>query len=133
MNSKVEQLPSTFDFSFSNVKPLPFNLNCEDISPKFGCPIRTNNNFDLHQIGAAFVFENNNSMWNKFVVSLFYEQLQDYNARFFAAGSTNNSIASYFLENANGLNLENISAFPRFSLENILVKSALSNARTRSM
>ena len=73
---------------------------------------RTNNNFDLHQIGAAFVFENNNSMWNKFVVSLFYEQLQDYNARFFAAGSTNNSIASYFLENANGLNLENISAFP---------------------
>ena len=51
-------------------------------------------------------------MWNKFVVSLFYEQLQDYNARFFAAGSTNNSIASYFLENANGLNLENISAFP---------------------
>lgn len=75
---------------------------------------QTVNNFDLHQLGAAFVFRNNNnnSPWKKFVVSLFYEQLQDYNARFFAAGTTNNSISSYFLQNANGLNLGNISALP---------------------
>jgi hypothetical protein len=71
---------------------------------------RTKNNFDLHQLGAAFVFKNNNtnSLWNKFVVSLFYEQLQDYNARFFANGTTTNSISSYFLQNANGLKLGDI-------------------------
>ena len=75
-----------------------------------GTANRTENNFDLHQIGAAFVFKNNNtkSLWNKFVVSLFYEQLQDYNTRFFAAGTTNNSISSYFLQNANGLKLGDI-------------------------
>lgn len=74
---------------------------------------RTRNNFDLHQLGGAFVFRNNNSSspWKKFVVSLFYEQLQDYNAHFLASGTTNNSISSYFLQNANGLKLGNISAF----------------------
>lgn len=72
---------------------------------------RTKNNFDLHQLGAAFVFKNNNSksLWNKFVVSLFYEQLQNYNTRFFASGTTSSSISSYFLENANGLKLGDIS------------------------
>jgi len=69
----------------------------------------TTNNFDLNQIGAAFVFRsNNNSKWRKFVVSLFYEKLQDYNSKFLAAGTTNKSISSYFLENANGLKLGNI-------------------------
>ena len=75
---------------------------------------RTVNNFDMHQLGAAFVFRNNNnnSPWRKFVVSLFYEQLQDYNARFFAAGTTNNSISSYFLQNGNGLRLGDIRLLP---------------------
>ena len=54
MNSKVEQLPSTFDFSFSNVKPLPFNLNCEDISPKFGCPISCPKSKSLNSISPSY-------------------------------------------------------------------------------
>ena len=91
---------------------------------------QTVNNFDLHQLGAAFVFKNNNnnSPWKKFVVSLFYEQLQDYNARFFAAGTTNNSISSYFVQNANGLNLGNISSLPfwkAFDRRHLLLRSAL--------
>ena len=71
---------------------------------------RSDNNFDLNQIGAAFVFRNrsNSTKWNKFVVSLFYEKLQDYNSQFLAAGTTNKSISSYFLDNANGLKLGNI-------------------------
>ena len=82
----------------------------KDVAYGGGTANRTENNFDLHQIGAAFVFKNNNtkSLWNKFVVSLFYEQLQDYNTRFFAAGTTNNSISSYFLQNADGLKLGDI-------------------------
>ena len=71
---------------------------------------KTDSNFDLNQIGAAFVFKNNNnnSRWKKFVVSLFYEKLEDYNTQFIAAGTTNSSISSYFLDNANGLKLGNI-------------------------
>ena len=59
---------------------------------------KTDSNFDLNQIGAAFVFKNNNnnSRWKKFVVSLFYEKLEDYNTQFIAAGTTNSSISSYF-------------------------------------
>ena len=70
--------------------------------------------FDMNQIGAAFVFNNRNteSTWNKFVVSLFYEQLQSYDNQFFAAGTTQNSIGSYFTDYANGLRLDEITALP---------------------
>ena len=69
-------------------------------------------NLDLHQIGAAFVFENykKNSPWKKFVLSIFYERLKDYDNEFSIEGTTNNSISSYFLQNSNGLQLGNISA-----------------------
>jgi hypothetical protein len=67
---------------------------------------------DMNQIGAAFVFNNRNteSLWNKFVVSLFYEQLQNYDNQFSAAGTTQNSIGSYFTDYANGLRLDEITA-----------------------
>ena len=70
-------------------------------------------NLDLSQIGAAFVFKNNynSSPWNKFVISVFYERLDNYDSEFSIAGNTNKSISSYFMENANGLELVNISAF----------------------
>ena len=69
-----------------------------------------NNAFDLNQIGAAFVFNNKNtaSLWNRFVVSVFFEQLDNYNSQFFAAGTTQNSIGSYFTDYANGLELVEI-------------------------
>lgn len=68
--------------------------------------------FDMTQIGATLVFNNRNleSGWNKFVISLFYEQLQSYDNQFFAAGTTQNSIGSYFTEYANGLRLDEITA-----------------------
>jgi hypothetical protein len=71
-----------------------------------------NDSFDMNQLGAAFVFKNKDldSDWNKFVVSVFYEQLQNYDNRFFAAGVSSNSIASYFSDYADGLQLSNISA-----------------------
>ena len=70
------------------------------------------NSFDMNQIGAAFVFNNVNSesTWNKFVISIFYEQLQNYDNQFFAAGTTQNSIGSYFTDYANGLRLDEITA-----------------------
>ena len=70
------------------------------------------NSFDMNQIGAAFVFNNrdSDSPWNKFVISIFYEQLQNYDNQFFAAGTTQNTIGSYFTDYANGLRLDEITA-----------------------
>ena len=77
-----------------------------------------NDSFDMNQIGAAFVFKNNviDSDWNKFVVSVFYEQLQNYDNQLFAAGQTTNSISSYFTDYADGLRLDEISALPGESI-----------------
>tara|TARA_B110000459_G_scaffold195615_1_gene236482 strand:+ start:432 stop:1943 length:1512 start_codon:yes stop_codon:yes gene_type:complete len=71
-----------------------------------------NNFFNMNQIGAAFVFKNKDldSNWNKFVVSVCYEQLQNYDSRLFASGVTSNSISSYFTDYANGLRLDDISS-----------------------
>jgi hypothetical protein len=73
----------------------------------------TNSNFELNQAGAAFVFNNTNenSPWKKFVLALSYEQTQNFDDDFFATGTNTNSIDSYFLTNAQGLRLDEISAF----------------------
>jgi len=76
------------------------------------------NAFDLNQIGAAFVFKNKDpeASWNKFVISVFYEQLDNYSNKIFTAGSTQNTIGSYFTNIANGLRLDEISALPGESI-----------------
>jgi long-subunit fatty acid transport protein len=60
----------------------------------------TDSSFDLNQIGAAFVFKNTNtdSPWRKFVLSLSYEQTQNFNDDFFSSGVNSNSIDSYFIQ-----------------------------------
>lgn len=72
-------------------------------------------NIDLGQSGAAFIFNNRNqnSKWNKFTLGISYEQVQDYDNSWYAFGTNpTNSIDSYFLEYANGLRLDEISALP---------------------
>ena len=79
----------------------------------------SNSNFELNQAGAAFVFNNyNSSPWRKFVLGFAYEQTQNYDTRFFTSGVSNTSIDSYFLANAQGLRLDEISAFPDESITN---------------
>ena len=80
----------------------------------------TNSNVDLNQVGAAFVFKNRNgnSNWRKFTLAVAYDKVQDFDDDWFASGTNtnanpdlSNSIASYFLDYANGLRLDQISAF----------------------
>ena len=75
--------------------------------------ISSNSNFDLNQAGAAFVFNNTNpnTPWRKFVLGLAYEQTQNYDNDFFSSGVNTTSVDSYFLNNAQGLRLDEISAF----------------------
>ncbi len=82
-------------------------------------------NFDLTQGGASFVFKNtnNNSPWRKFSIGVAYDRTNNHDDSWFAVGTNtnsnnfNNTIGSYFFDYANGLRLDEISAFPNESLE----------------
>ena len=70
-------------------------------------------NFDLNQGGATFVFaSNNNSPWKKFTLGIAYEKTNNFDDDWFAFGtnSNNQSIDLYFLNYADGLRLDEISA-----------------------
>ena len=72
----------------------------------------SNSNIDLNQLGASFIFENTNvsSNWKKFALSIAYDSSADYDDDWVASGlNPNTSIASYFLTNAQGLPLSDIS------------------------
>lgn len=72
-------------------------------------------NFDLSQMGAAFVFPNYDpsSPWKRFSLSMAYDRSADFDQSWVATGiNPNNSIGDYFLEYAQGNRLDEISALP---------------------
>lgn len=79
-----------------------------------GTTTASNSEFDLHQGGAAFVMEEtDNSPWRKLVLSIAYDKTANFNTDWIARATNSNqltSIGSYFLANANGLPLGNITA-----------------------
>lgn len=84
-----------------------------------GLSSASNSNIDLNQTGAAFVFKNYNgdSLWKKFVLSIAYDRLADFDDDWVANGiNPNNSIGDYFLQYAQGQRLDEISAFPGESI-----------------
>ncbi len=90
------------------------NYDRDNSSNYFGTIRNTNiSNLDFSQGGASFVFNNTNpdSPWRKFVVSIVYDQTNNFDNTFFADGTNTRSIDSYFLANAQGLRLDEISAF----------------------
>ncbi len=66
------------------------------------------NNFDVNQAGAVFVYKNTNnaSSWKKFSFTINYENLSNYRNAISFQGANPNSIANYFVANANGVPLE---------------------------
>src|SRR5690606_2655663 len=85
-----------------------------DVSYFNGLNSSTESKFDLNQTGAAFVFNNTNqnSPWKKFVLSIGYDKLGNFEDNWFASGTNTNSIDSYFFAYAQGLRLDEISALP---------------------
>src|SRR5690606_26879002 len=85
-----------------------------DVSYFNGLNSSTESKFDLNQTGAAFVFNNTNqnSPWKKFVLSIGYDKLGNFEDSWFASGTNTNSIDSYFFAYAQGLRLDEISALP---------------------
>ena len=75
----------------------------------------SDSNVDLNQLGATFVFRNTNvnSPWTKFTLSAAYDRTADFDDDWIASGiNPNNTIGNYFLQNALGLRLDEISALP---------------------
>src|SRR5690606_31963367 len=70
-----------------------------DVSYFNGFNSSSDSKFDLNQTGAAFVFNNTNqnSPWKKFVLSIGYDKLGNFEDNWFASGTNTNSIDSYFL------------------------------------
>lgn len=73
-------------------------------------------NFDVNQGGGAFVFASNNgSPWRKFTLAITYDKTNNYEDNWLASGNNtnndgnfSNSIASYFYDYANGVELQDL-------------------------
>ncbi len=74
---------------------------------------RSKSNLNINQGGGVFIIENNreSSKWKKFSLSVAYDNTKNYRNNWFASGTNRNSIANYFLANAQGLRLDEISRF----------------------
>ncbi|NCP90678.1 MAG: transporter [Flavobacteriales bacterium] len=97
------------------------NLDTKNDSRYFnGFNTTTENKFDINQGGAVFVFANNNSNtpWKKFTISMEYDKTRNFDDQWSAVGTNtnNNSIDLYFLNYADGLRLDEISALPGESI-----------------
>ena len=100
-----------FNNSYASLSLGIFNTK-NDIAYFDGKNSSSNSNIDLNQLGASFIFENMNvnSDWKKFALSIAYDSSADYDDDWVASGlNPNTSIASYFLTNAQGLPLSDIS------------------------
>ncbi|MES2811599.1 MAG: outer membrane protein transport protein [Bacteroidota bacterium] len=113
------------DFSAISINPASssvFNNNqfagtlnvytVDNKSDYFGTKTKENaSDFTLNQAGAVFVFENNreNSDWKKFALAINYENLNNYENSLFSSGyNPTNSVANYFTQSANGVELQDL-------------------------
>lgn len=80
------------------------------------------NSFDINQIGVAFVFNNTveNSDWSKLALAFNYEKTNNFDNQLFMQGTNpSNSIGNYFLNYAQGYNLEFLQTLPGESINSL--------------
>lgn len=95
-------------FANNQISVTASNFNTKNNSNYFGKQTSdSNNSLDLNQAGGIFVFENSHedNNWKKFSIGINYENINNFDNSLFSAGTNNNSIDNYFLNNANGLKL----------------------------
>jgi len=70
----------------------------------------SNSDIGISQLGGVFVLNSvkEGADWTKFVVALNYNQVQNFDKEYFISGKSNNSVSSYFLSQANGLQFQDI-------------------------
>ncbi|TBW27526.1 OmpP1/FadL family transporter [Gramella sp. KN1008] len=72
-----------------------------------GTSVSENSEFDLGNIGGVFVFTSNgDSDWKKFSLGINYNSTSIYDENYVVRGTSSNSIDQYFLDYANGIDLD---------------------------
>ncbi len=101
-----------FSYSHASVSLITSDIQ-NDASYFNGFDSSSNSDVDLNQAGAAIVLRSKNyeSDWKKIVIGFAYDKTNNFEEDWFASGTNTNSIDSYFLSNAQGLRLDEISAF----------------------
>lgn len=91
------------------------NYNSKNISNYFGTTTKRNDSsLDLNQIGAVFVFKDasGTSDWRKFSLAINYENTSNFdNSTFIAGTNPYNSIGNYFVDIAQGIELDYLKNF----------------------
>ena len=100
-------------FTLSNYKTSnDSNLVNNSLNNAMGSNMDSKSNFNLNQLGGVLVFNNTTkSKWKKMTISLNYEQTSNNFNKFNTSGLNTNGVDSYFLSYAQGLPLNEISAF----------------------
>ena len=100
-------------FTLSNYKTSnDSNLVNNSLNNAMGSNMDSKSNFNLNQLGGVLVFNNaTKSKWKKMTISLNYEQTSNNFNKFNTSGLNTNGVDSYFLSYAQGLPLNEISAF----------------------
>lgn len=98
----------------TNHAAFSLDQNFNNISTSFGTLSMQSDetrrrNFDLPQAGMVFVFRNNdeNSAVNKITFGINYDRTFNHNARFSAFGETASTIGDYFVQQADGISVNN--------------------------
>lgn len=68
----------------------------------------SNSDFDLNQLGAVFVFTTNdeNALFKKLTLGFSYNRTNNFDNEYYASGNSDETIADYFLNNAQGVALD---------------------------
>lgn len=97
-------------FNYNSGTATVSSYNVSNESKYFGTTQRKNdNNFDLNQLGAVFVFNNSNeeAVMRKFTIGFNYENSNSFYNNVYSRGvNPENSIDQYFLRYANGVGTE---------------------------
>ncbi|WP_282044427.1 OmpP1/FadL family transporter [Winogradskyella flava] len=91
-----------FNNSHASVS-LSLSNKTNDVAYFNGLNSSSNSDFDLNQLGAAFVFTNSdiNSSWKKFTLGIAYDNTSNLNNEWIASGTSTTSLDNYFLSFTN--------------------------------
>lgn len=107
---------AVFNNGIITVSGISFNNKAK--STYFGTQhSRSENDIQLNQLGGVMVFNNTraNTNWNKIALAFNYEFLGNGDTELFANGRSDQSVDDFFVNNANGYVLDEVSALPNES------------------
>ncbi|SDG93289.1 OmpP1/FadL family transporter [Psychroflexus sediminis] len=108
--SAIQINPASSAIFLNNKFSASLDLSTIDNDSFYGGGFTTSSSsdFDLNQLGAVFVFTttNENTLFKKLTLGFSYNRTNNFNDEYSVSGSNNESVAGYFLNNAQGVPLD---------------------------